>query len=97
MTPEEYIKEYTRRCSNELVAVESIDGKEVVSYHEWLTPENALEAVRLTREEARQEIMQCAVDGEVTLGKSLAIPSLGWVLDKNGLDFGDKVKVIIIK
>ena len=38
-----------------------------------------------------------AVDGEVTYGKSLAIPSLGWVLDKERLDYGDRVKLIIIK
>ena len=36
MTPEEYIKAYTRGCSNELVGG---------GYHEWLTPENALAAV----------------------------------------------------
>lgn len=45
----------------------------------------------------KQQIMKDAVDGEVTHGKSLAIPSLGYFLDKNGLDFGDKVKLIIIK
>ena len=42
MTPEEYIKAYTRGCSNELV---------YGGYHEWLTPENALAAVELAREE----------------------------------------------
>lgn len=41
MTPEEYIKAYTRGNSNEL-----IHG----GYHEWLTPENALAAVELARE-----------------------------------------------
>ena len=45
----------------------------------------------------KQQMMKDAVDGEVTHGKSLAIPSLGYFLDKNGLDFGDKVKLIIIK
>ena len=42
MTAEEYIKAYTRGNSNELV-----HG----GYHEWLTPENALAAVELAREE----------------------------------------------
>lgn len=42
MTPEEYIKAYTRGNSNELV-----HG----GYHEWLTPENALAAVELAREQ----------------------------------------------
>lgn len=49
------------------------------------------------KQEAREEMMKDAVDGEVTYGKSLAIPSLGYRLDKEGLDFGDKVKLIIIK
>jgi hypothetical protein len=41
---EEYIKAYTRGCSNELVGG---------GYHEWLTPENALAAVELAREEMK--------------------------------------------
>lgn len=45
----------------------------------------------------RVQILNKALDAEVTHGKSLAIPSLAYFLDKNGLDFGDKVKVIIIK
>lgn len=45
----------------------------------------------------REQMLHQALDAEVTHGKSLAIPSLGYFLDKNGLDFGDKVKVIIIK
>ena len=44
MTPEEYIKAYTRGNSNELVGG---------GYHEWLTPENALAAVELAREEMK--------------------------------------------
>ena len=48
-------------------------------------------------EDCKEQMMAKAVDGEVTYGKSLAIPSLGYRLDKEGLDFGDKVKVIIIK
>ena len=44
MTAEEYIKAYTRGCSNELVGG---------GYHEWLTPENALAAVELAREEMK--------------------------------------------
>lgn len=45
----------------------------------------------------KEQMMAKAIDGEVTYGKSLAIPSLGWVLDKEELNFGDKVKLIIIK
>ena len=45
----------------------------------------------------KQQIMKNSLYGEVTYGKSLAIPSLGYFLDNHKLDFGDKVKVIIIK
>ena len=57
MTAEEYIKAYTRGCSNELV-----DG----GYHEWLTPENALAAVELAREEKKEpasdDLERCVVE-----------------------------------
>ena len=49
MTAEQFIKDYTRTCSNELIAVEDIHGKKVISYHDWLTPEQALRAVELGR------------------------------------------------
>ena len=45
----------------------------------------------------RKQMLNDAVDGEVTHGKNLTIPSLAYFLDKNGMDYGDKVKVIIIK
>ena len=45
----------------------------------------------------KQEMMKDAMDTEVTYGKSLAVPSLGYALDKKGLDYGDKAKLIIIK
>lgn len=47
----QFIKDCTRGCSNELCAVEDIHGKKVISYHEWLTPEQALAAVEIAREE----------------------------------------------
>ena len=40
MTAEQFIKDYTNHCSNELA-----DG----GFHEWLTPEQALRAVELER------------------------------------------------
>lgn len=49
MTAEQFIKDYTRTDSNELIAIEDIHGKKVISYHEWLTPEQALRAVELGR------------------------------------------------
>ena len=51
MKAEKFIKDYTRGCSNELCAVEDRYGKKVISYHEWLTPEQALAAVEIAREE----------------------------------------------
>ena len=51
MKAEKFIKDYTRHCSNELCAVEDKYGKKVISYHEWLTPEQALKAVEIEREE----------------------------------------------
>ena len=51
MTAEQFIKDYTRTDSNELIAIEDIHGKTVISYREWLTPEQALRAVEIARKE----------------------------------------------
>ena len=90
MTPEEYIKAYTRGNSNELV---------YGGYHEWLTPENALAAVELAREEI---MLNKAVEVEVfddwQYGKDadrIAQPAIK--LRCPELKIGQKVKVIIIK
>ena len=48
---EKFIQDYTRNCSNELGAIESIEGTKVISYHEWLTPDQARSAVEIAREE----------------------------------------------
>ena len=55
MTPEEYIKAYTRGNSNELVGG---------IYHDWLTPENALAAVELAREEMKKVVEQLKTQAE---------------------------------
>lgn len=93
MTPEEYIQAYTRGCSNELV---------YSGYHKWLTPENAIAAVEL----AREEMMKDAIDGEIIghpkdiKGSFVRFPV--YALKEvahfpiNG-KVGDKVKLIIIK
>ena len=90
MKAEEYIKAYTRGCSNELV---------YGGYHEWLTPENALAAVELAREEI---MLNKAVEVEVfddwQYGKDadrIAQPAIK--LRCPELKIGQKVKVIIIK
>ena len=48
---EKFIQNYTRSCSNELCAVEDRFGKKVISYHEWLTPDQARRVVEIAREE----------------------------------------------
>ena len=48
---EKFIKDCTRNCSNELIAFESRAGKEVISYNDWLTPDQARMAVEIAREE----------------------------------------------
>lgn len=96
---EEYIGNYTRYCSNEIVG---ILGQR--SYHEWLTPENALAAVELAREEMKEQMMKDAIEGEVkTLYRHIVyVESVGFdsgSIDENkqGVFAGDKVKVIIVK
>ena len=53
---EQFIKDYTKGCSNELSAVEYSDGRKVTEYHEWLTPEQALRAVEIAREEILEKV-----------------------------------------
>lgn len=48
---EQYINDYTRGCSNELCSVEDRYGKKVISYHEWLTPDNARAVTQIAKEE----------------------------------------------
>jgi chaperone required for assembly of F1-ATPase len=55
---EKFISDCTRNCSNELIAVESRAGKEVVSYHEWLTPDQAKRAVEIAREEVVEKVCE---------------------------------------
>lgn len=59
---EKFIQDYTRNCSNELIAVESRAGKEVVSYHDWLTPDDALSAVLIEREEVLLNVAEWIKD-----------------------------------
>lgn len=48
---EKYIRDYTRNCSNELCSVEDRYGKTIISYREWLTPDQALRAAEIAKEE----------------------------------------------
>ena len=51
MSVEEYIKAYTRNCSNELVSVQDKNGKEVISYSPWITPDHARSVADIAKEE----------------------------------------------
>ncbi len=59
------------------------------------------EMMRLTAEYfanwQKEQMMKDAVDAEVGYGKGFVIPLLGCILDEFGLDYGDKVKLIIVK
>ena len=59
---EKFIQDCTRNCSNELVAVESRASKEVISYHEWLTPDQAIRAVEIARKEILLEVAEWIKD-----------------------------------
>lgn len=48
---EKFIQDCTRNCSNELCAVEDRFGKKVISYNEWLTPDQARSVAQIAREE----------------------------------------------
>lgn len=54
----QYIKDYTKRCSNELGSVESKYGKRVISYREWLDPENAVSACEIEKEETVKDVCE---------------------------------------
>ena len=55
---EKFIQNCTRNCSNELCAVEDRFGKKVISYHEWLTPDQARKAVEIAREEVIEKVCE---------------------------------------
>jgi hypothetical protein len=55
---EKFIQDCTRNCSNELISVESRAGKEVISYNDWLTPDQARKAVEIAREEMIEKVCE---------------------------------------
>ena len=106
MTAVKFIKECTQKCSNELVSVEDSFGKKTISYHEWLTPEQALRAVELARDEAIQhtiehlknEAIETTIvdDWKYSQDPDNSIrPAIHQRID--GYKAGDKVKIVILK
>ena len=63
---EKFIQDYTKNCSNELCAVEDKFGKKVISYHKWLTPDQALRAVEIAREEMIEKAREY-IDGLIEI------------------------------
>ena len=59
---EKFISDCTRNCSNELISVESRASKKVISYHEWLTPDQARKAVEIARKEILLEVEEWIKD-----------------------------------
>ena len=59
---EKFIQDCTKNCSNELISVESRASKEVISYHEWLTPDQAIRAVEIARKEILLEVAEWIKD-----------------------------------
>lgn len=56
MKVNEYIEDYTRHCSNATVyGNENSRGEDTVEYAPWLTPDNAMAAACIAREEAIKE------------------------------------------
>lgn len=61
MKAEQFIKDYTRRCSNELIFTTEED-KTCKEYNPWLTPDQALSAVKIAREEVIEKACQYIKD-----------------------------------
>ena len=59
---EKFISDYTRNCSNELGAVQDRYGTRVISYHDWLTPDQARRAVEIAREETLLRVVEWIKD-----------------------------------
>ena len=65
---EKFIQDYTRNCSNEILFpypqiindVRRIGGEQAKEFTPWLTPDEALRAVEIAKEEVRQEILKKA-------------------------------------
>ena len=88
MTAEQFIKDYTRSCSNELIAVENIHGKKVIFYHEWLTPEQALRAVELARHEKQGQVKESEIPQpikETSKENDNSLTNKAWSEIQNGI------------
>ena len=86
---EKYIDDCTRNCSNELCAVEDRFGKKVISYCEWLTPDQAREAVKIAREEVIEQLGFKVENGEI-----VKLKPFNETLDRPITDYPLSVRVL---
>lgn len=73
---EKYISDCTRNCSNELCSVEDRYGKTIISYHEWLTPDQALRAAEIAKKETIEKACEWL---ENNLSQEVSVISGGYV------------------
>lgn len=57
---EQYIKDYTRKCSNEQGGWSN--GKYIVANHSWLTPDDARRVAEIAREEVTDKTAEWLKD-----------------------------------
>jgi hypothetical protein len=75
MKAEQYIKEHTRNCSNQ-IAHWDIGGKNVKPiYSRWLTPDQARKAVEIAREEMIKKVCEYIASNMRCDGYTLQIKS----------------------
>lgn len=55
---EKFIQDYTRNCSNEIIGGGWNNGEFVQIFNPWLTPDQAMKAVEIVREETLQEVKE---------------------------------------
>lgn len=90
---EKYISDCTRNCSNELCAVEDKYGKKVISYHEWLTPDQALRAAEIAKEETIEKACKWFEDNKDNPFIGCEDPCLsGYLTDQFIADFRNYMK-----
>ena len=98
---EKFIQDCTRNCSN-LAHFEDAKGNVWEENTPWLTPDQALRAVEIAREEVMQQLMDGAVECDVIpdgidLLTTESFSEMSTILRKIGAKEGDRVKLIIIK
>ena len=74
MKAEQFIKDCTKTCSNEIVAKEPC-------FHEWVTPEQALKAIEIAREEWLSKSCEWLEDNLINYWSQLNADETGEFID----------------